>query len=100
MKANHIQTSIEVNVIVEYDFYPGGPGARDSLGGIRGAGPPLEPDEPPSAEVTRVLLGTLDITNALDDDTINDLADKCYEHEMESHREGDYDPPEPEEREF
>lgn len=44
----------EIPVEVELDMIPGSRGARDSLGGRRGAGPPLEPDEPATAEVTRV----------------------------------------------
>lgn len=37
---------------VDYDFIRASKGARDSLGGVRGAGPPLEPDEPAHCELT------------------------------------------------
>lgn len=35
-------------------YYPPSRGAWDSLGGIRGAGPLLEPDEPPDFEVESI----------------------------------------------
>jgi hypothetical protein len=41
----------EIDIIVEYTFYKGCRGSRDSLGGIRGAGPPIEPDEPAMVEI-------------------------------------------------
>lgn len=44
----------EIPVVVTYEYHPGCRGARDSLGGVRGAGPPLEPDEPPQVEITSV----------------------------------------------
>jgi hypothetical protein len=48
---------IEFPVTVEYNYYPGCKGARDSLGGVRGAGPPLEPDDPPELEILHVWTG-------------------------------------------
>jgi len=44
----------EVNVEVEYTAHRAHRGARDSLGGKRGAGPPLEPDEPAGIEIESV----------------------------------------------
>lgn len=44
-----ISRTIEVEVT--YQFHRGSHGARDSIAGIRGAGPPLEPDEPASVEI-------------------------------------------------
>jgi hypothetical protein len=41
-------------VAVEYSYYGATRGARDSLGGIRGAGPALEPDEPAHVEIESV----------------------------------------------
>jgi hypothetical protein len=41
----------EIKIEVEYSAYKGCRGARDSLGGKAGAGPQLEPDEPPSIEI-------------------------------------------------
>ena len=42
--------TVEREIEVTFDYYPGCPGQRDSFGGKAGAGPPLEPDEPPSLE--------------------------------------------------
>jgi len=42
----------EVEVEVSYDAWPASRGARDSLGGRAGAGPPLEPDDPGGIEIT------------------------------------------------
>ena len=39
---------------VEYDYFPFRRGMRDSLGGVRGAGPPLEPDEPASVDINAI----------------------------------------------
>lgn len=47
---------IEIPVRVEYAYYPFCRGQRDSLCGKRGAGPPLEPDEPEHVEVERVFV--------------------------------------------
>ena len=44
----------EIPVTVEYTYHRATRGARDSLCGIRGAGPPLEPDEPAWAEIDKV----------------------------------------------
>lgn len=44
----------EIAVEVEYAYQRACRGARDSLCGIRGAGPPLEPDEPESVEIQSV----------------------------------------------
>lgn len=54
---DHIITinDTEVSVQVDWTFYPGCRGSRDSLGGIRGAGPPLEPDDPPEVNIERVV---------------------------------------------
>ena len=42
----------EIEVEVSYDAWPASRGARDSLGGKAGAGPPLEPDEESCIEIT------------------------------------------------
>src|SRR2546421_11371189 len=44
----------ELDVTVEYTYHRTCRGQRDSLGGVRGAGPPLEPDEPASIEIVSV----------------------------------------------
>lgn len=45
----------EMHISVDYTFLPGSRGARDTLCGVRGAGPPLEPDDPPEIEVSKIL---------------------------------------------
>ena len=42
----------EIEVEVSYDAWPASRGARDSLCGKAGAGPPLEPDDPGGIEIT------------------------------------------------
>lgn len=46
-------STLKFDVEVELEIIPGHRGARDRLSGIRGAGPPLEPDEPATAEIVR-----------------------------------------------
>lgn len=64
---------------VVYRNYPGYHGARDSIGGIPGAGPPLEPDESPSVEIesVKVISGTdtveVDLIDVLSQDTIDKI---------------------------
>lgn len=43
--------SLYVELEVEFNYFPGCRGQRDSCCGVAGAGPALEPDEPPMAEV-------------------------------------------------
>jgi hypothetical protein len=45
---------IDIPVDVDFTFYPAYRGRRDSIGGVRNAGPPLEPDEPASIEINSV----------------------------------------------
>jgi hypothetical protein len=45
---------VEIYVRASYAYHPACRGQRDSLGGKRGAGPPLEPDEPAYVEVEQV----------------------------------------------
>lgn len=44
----------DVPIEIDFVYYPPERGARDSLGGKTGAGPPLEPDTPADMEVTAV----------------------------------------------
>lgn len=46
----------EATYEVEWTYHPPVRGARDSLGGVWGAGPPLEPDEPAEVEIVDVAL--------------------------------------------
>jgi len=41
----------EIEIEAEISLYKGHRGKRDTLFGVRNAGPQLEPDEPPTAEV-------------------------------------------------
>lgn len=50
-----VECDVEINVVVTYRIIPGSRGMRDSLGGIRGAGPALEPDEAPEVEIVRTV---------------------------------------------
>lgn len=49
-----IKTFIEVEVEVEFNYHRARRGMRDSCGGVRGAGAPLEPDEDAEVELTSV----------------------------------------------
>jgi hypothetical protein len=49
-----IEREDTIKLKIEYDVNPASRGARDSLCGIRGAGPPLEPDTEASIEITDV----------------------------------------------
>lgn len=57
---------LDMPVIVHYERIPGRRGARDTLCGVRNAGPPLEPDEPPMIElgkITDIRGGEVELTN-------------------------------------
>jgi hypothetical protein len=45
---------VEEPITAEFKYYPPSRGARDSLGGKHGAGPPLEPDDPADIEIVSV----------------------------------------------
>ena len=89
--SGHIKTSIlldedDIDVKVMYQFYPACRGARDSLCGMRNAGPQLEPDEPASVEITKVfseLMGEIEV----DEETKNKLEEEIAEYLSEDHRE-------------
>jgi len=61
-----------VSLLVEYTYHKASRGARDSLGGIAGAGPPLEPDEPESVDVESVRSDD-DIQGLLSEDQIEQI---------------------------
>lgn len=54
-----------VEVEVTYSYIPPSRGARDSLGGIPGAGAPLEPDDPAEIVVDAVEVNGVDIKDLL-----------------------------------
>ena len=72
---------------MKYTYHRAVRGARDSLGGVRGGGPPLEPDEPAHCEVDAVRispcggLGQEEISHFLSDGQIEALGEECMEHE-------------------
>ena len=87
-------------VVVHFEHYPGCRGARDSLGGKRGAGPPLEPDEDPTIEIEQVMLAkfgngplAVDVLEDLDPSQLDNITQQCWEHLIEMQQQ---DAPEPE----
>ena len=85
----------EITVDVTYDFYRGCKGARDSLCGVRRAGPPLEPDEPPSVEILSVK-DKDDEEYELTERELDRVTEECffdqqsgYDEEQEQRAEGD-----------
>jgi hypothetical protein len=71
----------EIAVTVEFSMSRGYKGARDSLCGVRRAGPPLEPDEPPEATILSVLgPDSTDYVDSLNDGEVETLLEKCYEY--------------------
>jgi hypothetical protein len=70
----------EIDVDVYYTFYMGCRGARDSLGGVRGAGPPLEPDDEPEIEINKIINTKTKEEVELTDRDTDLLLEKCWEH--------------------
>ena len=52
---NGSDVEIDIEIEIQYYYHKSYRGARDSLGGKRGAGPPLEPDEPSYVEIEEVI---------------------------------------------
>lgn len=91
---NSNDVEVEVSIDIQYTYYRACRGARDSCGGIRGAGPPLEPDEPASIEIDSVVehdMGT-------DIELTDSETEKFTEEIMESLADAAQDYPEPEDR--
>ena len=83
-----IDTEEEIEVIADVTYHRAYRGARDSIGGVRGAGPPLEPDEPAGFEIGSVTDGD---GNAIDVD--KKLEERIYEEaneQMENEKENQY----------
>jgi hypothetical protein len=80
----------DLEVEVEYTFSKGCRGARDSLGGKAGAGPPLEPDEP-----DQILIDSVTDENGTDveltDEEIQQLEGKCFDDYASIVDDRDYD---------
>jgi hypothetical protein len=97
MRRCHIKTywedadDKEHAIRVEFTLLPGCRGARDSLCGVRGAGPPLEPDEDPEIEITSITLAATGEEIEPSDKDTNRIIDECWDYVAEMS--------EPEERE-
>ena len=76
--------TIEVEVQVEYTYHSACRGARDSLGGIRGAGPPLEPDEDEYVELSSVKFNGQEVE--LTEQQQEQIEQECLEHATEDPR--------------
>jgi hypothetical protein len=73
---------------VDYTYSPPYRGARDSLNGVRGAGPPLEPDEDEEVEINYVFHAGEDIYDFLSEETFRRIEEAIFE----KRRNPDYDP--------
>ena len=51
----------EIEVEAEFKYWPACKGSRDSLCGVRGAGPPLEPDEQAELEFIAARIGNIEV---------------------------------------
>ena len=54
---------------ISYEYEPGSRGRRDHLG------VPIEPDDPPSADIISIKINNMDISKFLDNNTIHEIAD-------------------------
>ncbi len=72
-----------VKLEVEFDYYPGYRGKRDSLG------VPEEPDEGPEIDLTKVMVGDADILGLMSVESMREVEAKVLE-EL-GNREPDYD---------
>jgi hypothetical protein len=79
IRENQEGEEIELTVRAFYNHYTGSHGARDSICGIRNAGPALEPDEPPEIEIVKAMdLETkqiIDLTNSEEKNIIQEIWD-------------------------
>lgn len=78
----------DIELTVEYMYFPPSRGSRDSFMGRAGAGPQLEPDEPASIEIGKVSVGSddQDISSMLTDKHITEI-----EEQIEAHISSGYD---------
>ena len=75
-------------VVVEYSYTKGCRGSRDSCCGVPGAGPPLEPDEPPKVEIESVQnFPGIDILPVLTKAQVERLEEQAFEHVADQYEE-------------
>ena len=78
---------IMIPVRVEYAHHRAIRGQRDSICGVRGAGPPLEPDEPEHVEIERVTGpdGVMELTaderEAMESEIMQAIADSGFDRD-------------------
>lgn len=70
---------VDYEVEVHYTYHRAYRGQRDSLGGVRGAGPPLEPDEPAMVEIESVICDDFDILDTIPKRDLDWLEGKCLD---------------------
>ena len=71
-----------IDLEIEFTYFKGCKGHRDSLNGVRGAGPPLEPDEPELIEIETIYCNEVDITEDFikhNPCVIDDLEEKLWD---------------------
>lgn len=74
-----LRTTVQLEVVVTYSYHGAIKGARDTIGGVRNAGPPLEPDEPAHVEIESVkIVGGPEIE--LTDEIRAEVAQEAFEH--------------------
>src|SRR5688572_28893482 len=90
--SNFIRVETDQNLKVEWSLYPGCRGARDSCGGVAGAGPALEPDEPAELEFIKAVNEKNEQVE-LTDSEIESAMESAWEQlaEAEEPPEPDYD---------
>ena len=84
MKTRLDSMTVEVGGVpfeVFFECWPGSKGARDSLGGVPGAGPPLEPDEPADFEIVGAFVEGWDVTEFLTDEAWLRISEAVMEAE-------------------
>ena len=70
----------EHQIQVEFTVWHGCRGARDSLGGVRGAGPPLEPDEDPEIEITAITLVATGTEIEVSEKDTDRIVEECWQY--------------------
>jgi hypothetical protein len=73
--------TIELQADVEFEYHRAHRGERDSCGGVRGAGPALEPDEPAELEFIRATVDGNEIE--LHDEEIEQAEELAWEQKAD-----------------